>query len=85
MKGKNDFSKGNVISNIMSMAIPMILAQLVNVLYSIVDRLYIAKMPGDSFSALTGIGVALPVISIVMAFANLFGMGGAPLCSIESS
>ena len=65
------------------MAIPMILAQLVNVLYSIVDRLYIARMPGDSFNALTGIGISLPIISIVMAFANLFGMGGAPLCSIE--
>lgn len=83
MAQKNDFSKGSVVKNIMSMATPMILAQLVNVLYNIVDRIYIGRMPGDSFSALTGVGVSLPVVSIVMAFANLFGMGGAPLCSIE--
>ncbi|MGB4438081.1 MAG: MATE family efflux transporter [Sedimentibacter sp.] len=65
------------------MAIPMILAQLVNVLYNIVDRIYIGRMPEDAFMALTGLGVCLPIISMVLAFANLFGMGGAPLCSIE--
>lgn len=83
MDSRNDFSKGSIVHNIMTMAIPMILAQLVNVLYNIVDRLYIARIPGDSFNALTGIGVSLPFASIVIAFANLFGMGGAPLCSIE--
>lgn len=67
----------------MKMAIPMIIAQIVSVLYNIVDRLYIARIPEDSFNALTGIGVCLPVISMVMAFANLFGIGGAPLCAIE--
>lgn len=80
---ENDFSRGSVVKNIMNLALPMILAQLVNVLYSIVDRIYIARMPGDSFLALTGIGICLPIISMVMAFANLFGVGGAPLCSIE--
>lgn len=79
----NDFSKGSVAKHIMDMAVPMILAQLVNVLYNIVDRIYISRMPGDAFTALTGLGVCLPIISIVAAFANLFGMGGAPLCSIE--
>lgn len=67
----------------MGMALPMILAQLVNVLYNIVDRIYIGRMPENAFLALTGVGVCLPIISIVMAFANLFGAGGAPLCSIE--
>jgi len=80
---KTDFSKGSIVKNIMGMAIPMILAQLVNVLYSIVDRIYISRMQGDAFLALTGVGVCLPIISMVAAFANLFGMGGAPLCSIE--
>lgn len=80
---KNDFSKGSIVKNIMGMAIPMILAQFVNVLYNIVDRIFIARMPENAFLALTGIGICLPIISIVMAFANLFGMGGAPLCSIE--
>lgn len=83
MAVKNDFSQGSVVKNILGMAIPMILAQLVNVLYSIVDRIYISRMPGDAFWALTGVGICLPIISMVMAFANLFGMGGGPLCSIE--
>jgi len=83
LERKNDFSKGSIVGNIMYMAIPMILAQLVSVLYNIVDRLYIARIPKDSFNALTGVGVCLPIITMVTAFANLFGIGGAPLCSIE--
>lgn len=83
MESKNDFSKGSIVKNIIGMSIPMMIAQLVNVLYNIVDRIYIGRMPGDSFSALTGVGICLPIISIVMAFANLYGMGGSPLCSIE--
>lgn len=61
----------------------MTLAQLVNVLYNIVDRFYIGKIPEHATLSLTGLGLCLPMISIVMAFANLFGSGGAPLCSIE--
>ncbi len=80
---KNDFSKGSVIGNIMSLALPMTLAQLINVLYNIVDRIYIGRIPEHATLSLTGLGLCLPVISIVIAFANLFGMGGAPLCSIE--
>jgi len=83
MDVKNDFSKGSIVKNIIGMAIPMTLAQVVNVLYSIVDRIYISMIPDIGFTALTGLGVCLPAISIVAAFANLFGMGGAPLCSIE--
>lgn len=83
MKIKNDFSKGSIVKNIMSMAVPMIIAQLVNILYNIVDRIYIGQMRENSFLALTGVGVCLPVISIIMAFTALFGTGGAPLCSIE--
>ena len=60
----------------------MTAAQLINVLYSIVDRIYIGRLPHMSAEALTGIGLTLPVITIITAFANLFGMGGAPLCSI---
>ena len=79
---KNDFSQGSVVSNVLSLALPMTMAQLVNVLYNIVDRMYIGRLPQDSTLALTGIGLALPIITMVMAFANLFGTGGAPLCSI---
>ena len=82
-KDKNDFSQGSVVKNIMSLAVPMTLAQLINVLYNIVDRIYIGRIPQDSTLSLTGIGLSLPIITMVIAFANLFGMGGAPLCSIE--
>ena len=65
------------------MSIPITLAQLINILYNIVDRMYIGHIPGAGALALTGLGLCLPVISIVMAFARLSGMGGGPLCSIE--
>lgn len=82
METKNDFSKGSVVKNIWGLAVPMTVAQLVNVLYSVVDRVYIGHLPNASTEALTGIGLALPVITMITAFSNLFGMGGAPLCSI---
>ncbi len=80
---KNDFSQGSIIKNILGLALPMTLAQLINVLYNIVDRIYIGHIPRDATMALTGLGLCLPIISMVIAFANLFGMGGAPLCSIQ--
>lgn len=79
---KNDFSRGSVARCILSMAIPMTLAQLVNILYSVVDRIYIGRIPGTGQLELAGLGLALPVISILIGFANLCGMGGGPLCSI---
>ena len=71
----NDFSKGSIISNILRLSIPMTLAQLINVLYSIVDRIYIGRMGENSSLALTGVGVCLPIITIVIAFANLYRYG----------
>ena len=79
----NDFSKGSVAGNILRLALPMTVAQLINVLYSVVDRMYIGRLPDAAGNALTGLGLTFPILSIVTAFANLFGMGGAPLCSIE--
>jgi len=80
---KNDFSKGSIPHNIMSLAIPMTAAQLVNVLYSVVDRIYLGRLPGSSHLALTGLGITTPIVSIIMGLANLCGTGGAPLCSIH--
>ena len=77
----NDFSKGSVPRNILRMAVPMTVAQLINILYNIVDRMYLGRLPGHL--ALTGLGLCLPIISILMGFANLCGMGGSPLCSIH--
>lgn len=61
----------------------MTLAQLVSILYNLVDRMYIGHIDGAGTLALTGLGLCLPVISAVIAFARLSGMGGGPLCSIE--
>ena len=80
---KNNFSKGSVAGNILKLAVPMTLAQLINVLYSTIDRIYIGHLPNASTEALTGIGLTLPIITIITAFTNLFGMGGGPLFSIE--
>jgi putative MATE family efflux protein len=78
-----DFGEGKVSSLIMSQAVPLTLAQLVQVVYNIVDRMYIGHMPGDEAGvALTGVGVTFPLITLVAAFTNLFATGGAPLCSI---
>ena len=60
----------------------MTVAQLVQVLYNIVDRIYIGHLPDVSTLALTGLGLTFPVVTLITAFTNLFGMGGAPLCSI---
>ncbi len=76
---RNDFTKGSTAGSIVRLSLPMILAQLVNVLYNIVDRMYLGHMPGDGRLALTGVGVAFPIITIINAFANLCGSGGVPL------
>ena len=78
---KNDFTKGKVSSAILRMAIPLTIAQMVAVLYNIVDRMYIGHLTDPL--AFAGLGLALPAVMIVSAFTNLYGGGGAPLCSIE--
>lgn len=77
-----DFSKGKVSRNIISQAIPLTLAQLVQLLYNVVDRIYIGHLPGADNMALTGIGLTFPIITIIAAFTSLFGTGGTPLFSI---
>ncbi len=64
------------------LAVPTVVAQLINMLYNIVDRIYIGHMPGDGSLALTGVGVCMPIIMIVSAFAALISSGGAPRASI---
>ena len=67
----------------MTLALPMTAAQLMNILYNVIDRMYIGRIQDTGRLALTGLGVCLPIISILLGFANLCGMGGAPLCSIH--
>lgn len=67
----------------LSLAVPSVAAQMVNVLYNIVDRIYIGHIPGYGDVALTGVGVTFPIITLISAFSAFAGNGGAPLASIE--
>lgn len=77
-----DFENGTVTGNIIGAALPMLVAQVLNLLYNIVDRIYIARIPETGTAALGAVGLCFPLIVIISAFANLFGSGGAPLFSI---
>ena len=79
---KGDFSQGKVSRNILRLGLPMMLAELVHVLYNIVDRMYIGHMPEGGTIALTGLGICFPLITLIGAFANLCSTGGATLATI---
>lgn len=80
---QSQFGTANVTKLIFKMALPAVAAQIINVLYNIVDRIYIARIPGEGGLALTGLGVAMPIIMIISAFSAFVGQGGAPLASIK--
>lgn len=83
MEQKNDFLGTESIGKLLwKMSVPAIAAQLINLLYNLVDRIYIGHMPGDGALALTGVGVCMPIIMIVTAFAALVSNGGAPRASM---
>ncbi len=77
-----DFENGTITGNILGAGLPMLVAQLLNLLYNVVDRIYIARIPSEGTAALGAVGLCFPLIVIITAFANLFGSGGAPLFSI---
>ena len=77
-----DFSQGSIRRHILSQAIPLTLAQIVQLLYNIVDRIYIGHLEGVGDLALTGLGICFPVIVIIAAFTGLLSSGGATLFSI---
>ena len=78
-----DFENGTVTGNILEAALPMLVAQILNLLYNIVDRIYIARIAEVGTAALGAVGICFPLIVITTAFANLFGNGGAPLFAIQ--
>ncbi|MBE5779017.1 MAG: MATE family efflux transporter [Clostridiales bacterium] len=83
MNNKNEFLGTQPIGKLLvRLSIPTVVAQLINMLYNIVDRIYIGHMPGDGSLALTGVGVCMPLIMLVAAFAALVSSGGAPRASI---
>lgn len=79
-----NFGQGRILNNILLSAGPMMVAQVLSLLYNIVDRIYIGRIPQVGLQALGGVGICFPFISLITAFANLYGSGGAPLCAIES-
>ena len=81
-KNKTDFSQGSVKKLIMAQALPLTLAQMVQLLYNIVDRIYIGHLKDVGDLALTGLGITFPVIVIIAAFTNLYGSGGATLFAL---
>lgn len=84
---KNDmnsrFAQESIPKLILSLAIPAIAAQIINALYNVIDRMFIGRLPEIGTLALTGLGVAFPIIMVISAFAALVGFGGAPLASIR--
>ena len=80
--GKTDFSQGSVKKLVMAQALPLTLAQLVQLLYNIVDRIYIGHLKDVGDLALTGLGITFPVIVLIAAFTNLYGSGGATLFAL---
>ena len=83
MEGNKEFLGTEPVGKLLfRLSIPTVVAQLVNMLYNIVDRIYIGHMPGDGSLALTGVGVCMPLIMLVSAFAALVSSGGAPRASI---
>ncbi|HIX60062.1 MAG TPA: MATE family efflux transporter [Candidatus Blautia gallistercoris] len=80
---QTNFAKGNVYKNILDVALPMMAAQVLNLLYNVVDRMYIGRIEGIGTLALTGVGLCFPVITLITAFSNLYGNGGGPLCAME--
>lgn len=83
MSLKEDIMGTEKISVLMTkMAIPSVIAQVINILYNIVDRIYIGHIPNASADALTGVGVAFPIVTFISAFSAFVGAGGAPLSAI---
>ena len=83
MKIENDLGRDDVRLLVMRIAIPSMLAQFVSVLYSVVDRMYIGNIPEIGETALAGVGVCGPIVTLNTAFGSLVGVGGAPLMSIR--
>lgn len=79
---QSDFSQGKVWKNVINQAIPLMVAQLIQILYNVVDRIYIGHLSVIGSNALTGIGIVFPITTLVAAFTNLISTGGVPLFSM---
>ena len=83
MNNEDLFLNGKISKTVLKLSIPLVISQLINVLYNIVDRIYIGNMKDVGETALAGVGITFPIILIVSAFAALVGFGGGPIFSIK--
>ena len=80
---KVDFENDTITKSMIQTALPMLVAQIISLLYNIVDRIYIGRIEGYGTQALGAIGLCFPIVMLIGGFTNMFGLGGAPLFSIE--
>lgn len=83
MKKTNDFGKDSIPVLVLKTSIPFMFAQFVNVVYSIVDRIYVGNIPVIGADALAGVGVCAPIVTLLSSFGTLFGIGGSVLFSVR--
>ena len=83
MRHTNDLGRDKIFPLVCRLAIPTMLAQMVSVLYSIVDRIYIGNIAGIGDLALAGVGVCGPIVTLLSSFASLVGLGGAPILAMR--
>ena len=81
---KIDYGSNRVVYNIFQSVIPLMVAQILIILYNVVDRFYIGRIPVTGTVALGGVGVCFPLIILITGFTNMFGMGGTPLFSMAA-
>ncbi|MEG0332304.1 MAG: MATE family efflux transporter, partial [Clostridium sp.] len=80
---QNILGQGSIPSLLLKLSVPAIAAQIINALYSIIDRMFIGHIEGVGAAALTGVGITFPIIILISAFSSLVGMGGAPRAAIK--
>lgn len=83
MRKMNDFGRDSIPLLVLKISVPFMFAQFVNVLYSIVDRIYVGNIPGTGADALAGVGVCAPIVTLLSSFGTLFGIGGSVLFSVR--
>ena len=83
MSKANDFGRDSIPLLVLKISIPFMIAQFVNVFYSIVDRIYVGNIPGTGADALAGVGICAPIVTLLSSFGTLFGIGGSVLFSVR--
>ena len=83
MNKTNDFGRDSIPLLVLKISIPFMIAQFVNVFYSIVDRIYVGNIPDTGADALAGVGICAPIVTLLSSFGALFGIGGSVLFSVR--